>query len=67
MITGFHKREKDELLCHHCAEASATIALHVIWKPGEPIDWNHGSKYEVYYCQPCAENAIREQDKGCVR
>lgn len=62
MITGFHTREKDELLCHHCAEAPATVALHVEWEHGEPIDWNRGSKYEVYYCQPCAEKIIREQD-----
>ena len=68
MITGFHKREKDySFFCYNCKKEPATISLHVEWKPGEPIDWNHGSKYERYYCQACAEQAIREQDKGCVR
>jgi protein-arginine kinase activator protein McsA len=68
MITGFHQREKDySFFCYNCKKEPATISLHIEWKPGEPFNFDLGSQYERYYCQPCAEKIIREQDKGWVR
>lgn len=68
MITGFHTREPDGMECRTLTcPAYATVALHIEWKPGEPFNFDLGSQYERYYCQPCAEKIIREQDKGWVR
>lgn len=69
MIVGFHKiNSGNPLTCitKDC-KSPATIALHEEWRPGEPVDFQRGSNRFLFYCQKHAEQAIREQEKGCVR